>query len=344
MKSIKIYFHGLLLSGAFALTSCEETMVNPGHTQPEANFQYAWEKFDQHYGLFLVKNVNWNEVYDTHLPIAQAAQNDAELFSVLSSMIRTLNDKHVNIYSTDPVLRDYNSGTDGPSPAQEDFLFDVIEDNYLSEYHQLSDEMGYGRLEGNLGYIHLSAFKKELKQAKPIVEKIMDALHNSDGIIVDIRDHKGGDDRVSKYIAGRFASSRNLFMTTKKRNGPQHDDFDSTIEWYVEPTGDKQFTKPVILLTSAHSISAGETFTLAMKKNINVKQVGDTTAGAFSDQVFFEIPNGWMISVGVGDYRAADGKSYEGLGIAPDVYSRNEKSELMNGTDKTLEKAISILR
>jgi len=318
-------------------------MVDPNHIQTKDNFQYVWEKFDQHYGLFLVKNVDWNEVYNNHLPLAQEAQSDAELFGVLSSMIRTLDDKHVNIYTTDPILRDYNSGTGGPHEAQEDFLFDVVRNNYLTEYHQLSDEMGYGKLPGNLGYIHLSAFKKELKQVKPDVERIMNSLYGSEGIIVDVRDHTGGDDRVSKYIAGRFANARNLFMTTKKRNGPQHDDFDPTIEWYVEPTGKSQFTKPVILLTSQHSISAAETFTLAMNENSNVMQVGDTTAGAFSDQIFFEMPNGWLISVGVGDYRASDGNSYEGKGIAPDVYIRNEKADLVNGMDEVLETAIAIL-
>lgn len=225
-------------------------------------------------------------------------------------MVRTLNDKHVNLYTTDPTLRDYHSGENGPHTNPDDFLFEVIKENYLTEYHQLTDEIGYGKLLLGQGYDHLSAFKKGLKHVEPVIETVISSLQSTTGIIVDIRDHTGGDDRVSKYIAGRFASSKKLFMTTRKRNGQAHDSFTEPLKWYVEPTGRVQYSQSVILLTSNHSIRAAETFTLAMRQNSNVTQVGDTTAGAFSDQVFFEMPNGWLFSVGVGDYRASDGLSY----------------------------------
>jgi C-terminal processing protease CtpA/Prc len=81
-----------------------------------------------------------------------------------------------------------------------------------------------------------------------------------------------------------------------------------------------------------------------MKQNENVEQLGDTTSGAFSDQISTEMYNGWGYSIAVGDYRAADGLSYEGIGLAPDYLIVASKTELDNGQDKPLEMAIDKLK
>ncbi len=345
MNRKSILLTGTLLAVITSLSACEEIMVEkPAGSSPEENFQLMWEKYDTHYGLFAVKNVNWDSVYTAHLPMAQAARTDNELFLVLSSTLRTLNDKHVNIYTTNSELADYNSGHKGHQPAQEDFLFDAVRDNYLNDYQQITDDFGYGKLSPDLGYIHISAFKDDLSTFKDGMDKALKALTSTKGIVFDIRDHSGGSDHVSKYIAGRFAQSKKLFMTSKKRNGPAHHNFDDLQKWYVEKEGKNQYTKPVVLLTTSRTISAGETFTFAMRENANVTHVGTTTAGAFSDVVPFELLNGWIYTVSVGDYRGSDGKSYEGFGIAPEIHSVNKKADVLQGVDKTLEQAIKLLK
>lgn len=300
-----------------------------------------WEKFDSHYGLFLVKDVDWDPVYASHMPMAKAAKTDEELFSVCSSALSILNDQHVNIYTTNANLGDYNSGYNGHIPAQEDYLFETVRDHYLIEYFEENEEFGYGKLTEDIGYIYAKSYNTELSGFKKAMDKAMKALASAKKIVFDIRGHHGGNDKVSKYIAGRFATSKKLFMTSKKRNGSAHTDFEKTIEWYVEPEGESQYTKPVILLTTSRSISAAETFTFAMRENENVVHMGDTTAGAFTDVTPFQLLNGWIITVGVGDYRGSDGKSYEGIGIAPHVYSKNQKGDVLAGVDKTLELAMS---
>jgi C-terminal processing protease CtpA/Prc len=299
-----------------------------------------WEKYDSHYGLFLVKNIDWNAVYTAHLPLARAAKTDEELLSVLSSSLSILNDQHVNIFTTNSKLGDYNSGHNGHIPAREDFHFKTVRENYLIEYQEGNENFGYGKLSNDIGYIHVSSYNDDLAVFKKAMDKAIKALASTKKIVFDIRDHNGGSDNVSKYIAGRFATSKKLFMTSKKRNGAGHNDFESVMKWYVEPEGESQYIKPVILLTTSRTISAGETFTFAMRENANVIQVGDTTAGAFSDTVPFQLPNGWLITISVGDYRGPDGKSYEGIGIAPHIYSKNQKADVLAGVDKTLEMAM----
>ena len=309
----------------------------------ENNFRQMWEKFDSHYGLFLVKNIDWNKVYSSHLPLARAAKTDAELFSVLSSAVHVLDDKHINIYTNSQQLTDYNSGENGHIPAQQGFDFKIVREKYLTEYHEDTEDFAYGKLSSEVGYIYIGSFHGQFSFYEKNIEKAINFLASAKGIVFDIRDHKGGSDLVSKYIAGRFASSKKLFMTSKKKNGPGHDQFEAAVNWYVEPAGISQYTKPVILLTTSTTISAGETFTFAMRENATVTHMGTTTAGAFSDVIPYQLPNGWIITIGVGDYRGSDGKSYEGLGITPKIISENKNADILKGVDKTLEMAREIL-
>ena len=336
---------GILIVILLSFTSCQETMVGyENDNSNENNFKQMWEKFDSHYGLFLVKNIDWDKVYASHLPMAKAAKTDAELFAVLSSAVHTLDDKHINIYTNSPQLTDYNSGENGHIPAQEGFDFKVVRDNYLAEYHEETEDFGYGKLTAEIGYIHVDAFKDKSSVFEKAMDKAINALSATKGIVFDIRDHTGGSDQVSKYIAGRFASSKKLFMTSKKRNGPRHDQFEAANNWYIEPSGKTQYTKPVILLTTSTTISAGETFTFAMRENENVTHMGTKTAGAFTDVIAHQLPNGWIVSIGVGDYRGSDGKSYEGIGITPKIISTNQKADVLRGVDKTLESAREMLK
>ncbi|MCK7488340.1 MAG: hypothetical protein MZU97_24725 [Bacillus subtilis] len=39
-----------------------------------------------------------------------------------------------------------------------------------------------------------------------------------------------------------------------------------------------------------------------------------------------------------------DGNTYEGTGLAPDVYSKNAMAEINSGIDKTLQRAIDELK
>ncbi|MEO6286793.1 MAG: S41 family peptidase [Dyadobacter sp.] len=345
MKKQITILSGILMTVLFSLTSCQETMVGyENNNSSESNFQQMWEKFDSHYGLFLVKNIDWNEVYASHLPKARAAKTDAELFAVLSSAVHTLDDKHINIYTNSKQLTDYNSGENGHIPAQEGFDFKVVREKYLTDYQEITEDFGYGKLTPEVGYIHIDAFKDKLSVFENGMDKALNALASTKGIVFDIRDHTGGSDHVSAYIASRFAGSRKLFMTAKKRNGPRHDQFAAPVEWYIEPTGKTQYTKPVILLTTSTTLSAGETFTFAMRENANVTHMGTKTAGAFSDVIAHQLPNGWIVTIGVGDYRGSDGKSYEGIGITPKIVSLNQKSDVLRGVDKTLESAIERLR
>ena len=328
---------------AMLLLSCEESLIAPAiPNDPVSNFEEMWKGYDQWYGLFDVKEVDWQQVYLEFRPKVSATTTDEELKTIFHDMIDPLNDNHTYIITTANEPR-IESGIFDTLKVQTDFSLDLIP-VYVHDFIHYGAAIDYGMLDGNIGYIHLGDFIPSQKFYEKAMDEIFGKLNDTKGIVVDIRDNPGGNDATAQYVAGRFAATRHLYMTVRKKNGPGHHDFTNSIPWHVEPTGGTRYTKPVVLLTSRWTQSAGETFTLAMNELPHVTQVGDFTSGAFSDNIARELPNGWFSFMSIGDYRAADGLSYEGIGVNPDVVLVNTKEEIISGQDKCLEKAIELLQ
>lgn len=337
------------LCSLFIMASCEEELIGPEKANtPTNNFEQFWKTFDEHYGLFDVKNVDWNLIHDQFRSRVNDQMTDAELYKVLSDMMVLLNDNHLNLYPTNgelPVfpggVLSYRNGELTILKVQEDYDIEVVK-KYITGFNQVTENIGYGKLANNVAYINIKG-TDGLKEVEKQMEKVMMDVADAQGVIIDARGFYGGFDAVSQYLAGCFASSDKPYMITKKRNGPAHTDFTTPITWNVAPQTSKPFTKPVIVLTSRFTQSAGETFTLALKQFDHVKSLGDTTAGSFSDNPNFELFNGWIFSVSVGDYRSVNGTSYEGIGMAPDVFIKTTKEDLLHDKDVTLEKAMELL-
>ncbi len=330
----------LTLTASLASTAC---FAQPDSTPTEV-FDQVWTDFDQYYGLFEVKGIDWDQTYTELRPLVDDSMSDAELHALLVDMLEPLADKHVTLYpASNPELPTWSVDLiDGAFPLPP-LSIELVEREYLSNERSLPAGISVGRLSDELGYLHIPSFDAKRADYRKALDEALDKLEGVTGIVVDVRDNPGGYDPNAQYVAGRFASERRLYMTVRKRSGPEHDQFTAPIDWYVEPTGDRQFTGPVVLLTTYATQSAGETFCLAMRERDELISVGDTTAGAFSDNILREAGNGWAYTISVGDYRASDGESYEGVGLSPDVEIVNTAADLAAGRDRVLQAAIEQL-
>ncbi len=326
-----------------AATSCQKLLLPAEvHNTATANFQEMWKGYDEWYGMFEVRHINWDSLYNIYHSQVTDGMSNQQLFVVLTGLITPLNDIHAFLQPTSDGLPRYESNRFiREEKFQKDFSIDVVKQNYLPGLITIDDNLHYGIINDSTGYIHFGAFDMPLSFYEDKMNTIMNALQHTKKMVIDIRNHAGGDDKVSRYVAGWFASGRKLFMTVRKRNGPGHNNFTTPDNWYVEQQGNLQYTKPVILLTTRWTASAGETFTWAMKTQSHVTQIGDTTAGGFTDVISRELPNGWLYFVGVGDYRDSNGNSQEGIGIKPDIYIINSEQDIKQGKDKVLESAIN---
>ncbi|MGB3077073.1 MAG: S41 family peptidase [Chitinophagales bacterium] len=334
----------LLLSFlSIAFASCEKTLLESEvSNDPVSNFEALWKGYDEWYGLFDAKEIDWQETYNQYSQLVTMQTTDAGLKEIFHSMIDPLNDNHVYVITTANEPR-IESGIFDTLKVQTDFSLDVVKENYVTGFTHYGAAIDYGTLPGNIGYLHLGDFIPSQHFYEDALDQIMDELQHTDGMVIDIRDNPGGNDATAQLVAGRFASQQALYMTVRKKSGPSHNDFTEPFEWYVQPEGKTQYLKPVILLTSRWTESAGETFTLAMQQLSTVTQLGDYTSGAFSDNIARELPNGWFYFISIGDYRDASGNSLEGIGVQPDIQLVNTKEETLSGVDKELEKAMELL-
>lgn len=341
---MKTFSISLAIAGLILLGSCEDLLLNPDYkNNAPDNFECLWQNYDMYYGEFIVRNINWDSLYNVYRPLVNEQSTVQDLYEVFEQLIRHFHDDHVFIDPTEPGFTRIESGRSDTMKIQTDFSLEQIRIHYLDSSWQYSEHIFYGMLPGNIGYIHIDVFADPLGFLQEAFDYILTRMKDTRGIVFDIRKLEGGEDRLARFIAGRFSAEKKLYMTTRKRNGPQHDDFEPALSWYVNPEGAFQYTKPVILLTGRFTASAGETFTWAMKENSQVIQVGDTTLGAFSDIMMKELPNGWLHTIAVGDYRNSAGMNLEGMGIAPQYYAKSSRSETEAGIDRGLNKALELL-
>ncbi|KPK24693.1 MAG: hypothetical protein AMJ70_01150 [Dehalococcoidia bacterium SG8_51_3] len=321
-------------------------------SDPEKNFEYLWKEFDRRYALFLPKRIDWNLLYRVYRPKVTPQTSDDELFEIMSKMLTRLNDLHVRLDSKNPP-RSFRSGKSHEAVLQqfgtvENFIRYFkerpIDKKYVkTELHERHENIfAYTWLTDDIGYFHFSKFSG-VEKSSEIVDEIVDYFKNAKGLIIDVRRNGGGDDKVGKVIADRFADEKRLYMTIQAKSGPGHGDFAEPVRWYVEPDGPIQFTNPIILLTDFTSGSAAENFALAMRVLPHATIVGDFTAGCFADAEADKLPNGWYFSLSINMFKDQNGICWEGIGVPPDLRIVNTKEDVDNCRDRVLEFAVELI-
>ena len=151
-----------------------------------------------------------------------------------------------------------------------------------------------------IGYVHLwtmanDSFKLTLERL------VLGKLHDTDGLILDLRDGYGGDP---------FGYT-DVFYRPDVAWEQQYHGMQPTTSY----TG---YDKPMVVLIDAGSRSAKEFFTYQLKKTKRAVVVGTTTAGAFLGAGKFDIGTDGMLEMAIVGLRV-DGKRLEGAGVVPDV-------------------------
>ena len=316
-------------------------LLNETQVDPEKNFQILWNEFDRHYVFFKYKNINWQTLYDIYAPQVTDLTDNSELFDILSSMLAHLNDVHVTL--TMP-FRSFNSANKRPEGT---LNLDLVKSKYLSTGFQTTGNGFFtsGQISDAIGYLHIASFSIRNGSAwVEAIDPIVNDFFDHKGLIVDVRGNNGGSSRNVDAIVGRFADQKRVSALVQRRDGSRHSDFDRIIKKYVKPAGDKQFTKPIIVLTDRQVISSGEYFVLAMKRFPYVRTVGDTTFGGQGSPTRKKLPNGWEYKVSTGKWSSANNVLYEDIGVPPDIHVAVSPSDSRMARDPVIEMAIQLLK
>lgn len=325
---------------AISIISCEKMFVEPPANNPEAIFQNLWTTFNEEYAPFEERNIDWLAQYDQFRPMVNANTTEDELFSVLSQMLSQLDDGHVTLTAPG---RDIFISNKIRNELIDDALFSIpVLKTYLETGFKEGTENSYiyGKIQNeNVAYIYFDYVAENFFQLNDFLNEYPDV----NGYIIDMRHNQGGDFTYCFSEIGRLTDQSRYVFKSKTKNGPGPDDYTPWYEWSIHPKG-AYIDKPIIVLTDRYTISAGERSVMAFKTLPNVTLMGDTTNGAHGTMIGRELANGWFYSLVPQKVALYDGLSYEGIGLAPDVYSKNTLPDITAGIDKTLQLAIDNLK
>ena len=319
-----------------------------GLSMPEATFETFWATYNEGYALFGVKHVDWDAVYRVYRPRVTPETTDDELWAVLAEMGRLLNDVHVTLADPATGRRSRSGGRSiGVGPFDDGtFSLDVVAEAYVvgGLESAMDGTIRYGWLADSVGYVRVEAFRDPEASGRA-VDAALAELAGARGVVLDVRHNGGGDDRAGKAVASRFVAEPRRYMTVATRKlGQVPPAFAEPVEWWLRPAGPRQYTGPVVLLVNSRSISAAENVALAMRAVPHAVLVGETTAGVMADAAPLPLPNGWEVGVPVNVFRDANGVSWEGVGVVPDLWVANDRAGVDAGRDRVLETAAAFLR
>ena len=321
---------------------------------PEKNFEELWTTFYKRYPFFDIKNVDWQKLYDLYRPQVTPTTTEDELFDTLCRMLTPLNDGHVNLIAKLDGKKKHFRPEVKPRFWQEfgdgeiDRLFETTGKTLAANgFGPLSKTeawmLPYCRSQ-DFGYVRILELEdiksRELVAALDAIGRDFPDLK---GYIIDIRDCPGGDDSTAITIINRFCDRRRVAFRRRTKTGPGDNDLTPVRTWHLEPQGDVQFTGPIVLLTCDSVFSGGEAFALAIRELPYVTIVGDHTNGIFSYELEKKLPNGWRYTLSYQKYYSAEMVCYEGKGVPVDIELLNHKSDIADGSDPLITRALEVL-
>lgn len=269
--------------------ACRKNFFEPEPADhPEAIFETLWQTFRNDYGPFAERGVDWQAVYAQYRPQVMAQTSDDQLFGVLSAMLGTLSDGHVNLFAPDRPA--FNSNRIRNQLIDDElFDLDVVRTKYLKNDLETDDDetFVFGLLPENIIYLHLP----HVGQNMTALGRALDKFPAAKGLIVDLRHNDGGDFTWAFAEMGRLTQERRLVFRSRTKNGTGAADFTGWYDWHLEPKTPHS-AKPIVLLTDRYTISAGERAAMAFQTLPNCTTLGDTTCGAQSTMVAGELANG----------------------------------------------------
>ena len=312
----------LVLAFNMIFSSCNFLWGGIAGESYEEMFDSMWKDYKETYALFTVRNVDWDASYEKYRPLIDNCENDRDFFDVCKQMLYELKDAHVYIKAP------FDSMNSGDVNTNLDiFSLNTVTEKYITDVKKCGIGIfTYGRIKSDedIGYVHICAFNSgrtgisQRQDWASDIDIVLEDLKDTKAIILDVRGNRGGLTGNVSRIAGRFCKEDKTYAVSKTKNGPGKNDFGAAVELTIKKKGSWQYTKPVVLLTNAQTMSAGEEFTLAMKSQPHVIQTGTPTCGVFSLALERCLANGWKYSVSVQYVTDEYGVCHEGKGIIPE--------------------------
>lgn len=352
--------------------SCVNSIEAPEYRDPQFVFDLFWQTFREQYAFFEQRGMDWQGIRAMYRPRVNPKMSPDELFNIFKEILQPLNDGHVHLYlgagrhfhaGDNIVLKRLREAFESQKRVTEfgnfvgiwaSGLKQTVSENLLTGpvRRVANDQIWWGSINDQIGYINiflLTNFIKgggwksraeQLKLLDEVFDEIFQAFDSKSAILLDLTHNQGGFDEASDLIASRFADRRRHVLTIQPAGVP----LNYSQQIFVTPSSRTRFTKPVYVLTSPITVSAGEGLVAMLKAFPHVRQVGEATRGYFSGILNKPLPSGLAISVTNQRVMSPEGHPYEVEGNSPDIsLDVFAAGDLHSGYRRALDSTIAIM-
>ncbi|MFA6957172.1 MAG: S41 family peptidase [Thermoanaerobaculia bacterium] len=219
-----------------------------------------------------------------------------------------------------------------------------VERRTLEPKHPLAElEM----LDGGVAYVNIRSFNDANVVTE--FEAIIPQLAKAQALVIDLRENGGGNSGNGDRILGMLTASEfpaqrwwtREYRPAMRAWGNPEGRYDGASR--VPGSGDKAWSGPIALLTSARTYSAAEDFTVAFLGAKRGELIGEPTGGSTGQPLMFAVPGGGSVRICSKRNTLVDGREFVGIGIQPDLLVRPTVADLRAGRDPVLDAAVKKL-
>ena len=322
-------------------TSCEKALIPDNGTATATQvFNSLWQRVDEQYSMFDVKNVDWQQVYDTLRPQVRDGMDADSLFLICAAMLNTLRDGHVNLYGTWDVSR--SDSVYSRFYTDDGIDINVVVLNYLGIGYHTTGGIAHNALcDGKVIYMRYGSFSSNITERQ--LRHIIASYPDAQGIILDIRGNGGGSIANIINLLSVMPSHGQEIYRSQIKAGPAHDQFSPLVPSYAPDNTGQAYDKPVLVLTDRGCFSAASAFAIATQAYDNILLMGDTTGGGLGLPAMGSLPNGWRYRLTVTRTLALDGGNYEN-GVPPDILLKFDPHTAATlGRDNIIDSACALI-
>ncbi|MET0492196.1 MAG: S41 family peptidase [Actinoplanes sp.] len=204
---------------------------------------------------------------------------------------------------------------------EEELRSALTEDQLLAAYRESLRQNNYGiarveRLDGNIGYLDLRQIADAAVGGRAIAAA-MELVAHTEALIIDLRQNRGGaPNGVAFWHSYFFPDGETLLNTIYEGESGETRQF-WTQAWVP---GDRYLNRPISVLISETTFSAGEEFCYNLKVLGRATLIGESTrGGAHPTQVHPLTPTLEITIPGARSINPVTGTNWEGTGVEPDV-------------------------
>jgi carboxyl-terminal processing protease len=256
---------------------------------------------------------------------------------------------------------------ENPGQAPETFTFNPCSDREKEDDAQC---MTHALLRPEIGYVRATKFPGVLGIGiARVTDRAICALNRPRVLIIDMRGNLGSVGAGNLRLMGYFTPDRipvgySLTRARAEQGYRREDlvrftqiprsevlapftllkfkDVDKSIVVVTEGLGEQSFHGRIIMLVNEHTVSGGEIVAGFASDHKFATLIGTSTSGRLLAWSTLSVGHDCFLTLPTGNYLTWEGKSFEGMGVAPDRVVPFSPEATRNGIDVQLDSALDM--